>query len=80
MASFAYGLFFKTGKYVHPGGIEPDKERFVFIGSTLDEILGRRQKFFIHCFHTLFGQWPGIFTHLFAPGAKTGHLLFIEGI
>src|SRR5665647_1323290 len=45
---------------VHPGGVEPDKERFTFLMLALDKIAGCIQELQIYVFHTLASQRAGI--------------------
>ena len=49
------------GVEMHPAWIEPDKEGFISLLRTINEILRGRQKLLVDGFHTLAGQGAGVF-------------------
>src|SRR6516164_2729975 len=59
-------------KNVHPGRVEPDEEWLVCLRISVDELLGRTEKFLVNCRHSFDGQGTGVFYPLSAIGIGPG--------
>src|SRR5262245_19018196 len=55
--------------YMHPGGVEPNKERLLIIDRLVDELVSGCIQLVIDSLHPFYGERTGVFDLLFADFA-----------
>ena len=71
LAGEADGFFLQVREHVHARRVEPDEERCFALCCSGDELLCRREKFFVDRLHPLGGKRPGVLDLLLAAAVGT---------